>query len=374
MTNKRPPIDNDRVSSLRDRGAAVRAFIIDNVDAHPTDIAKITAANFGCSRQAVNKHLQNLVADGSLAEGGRTKSKSYKLAALVKWVKTYPLVPGMSESEVWTADVASALGAIPDNAHRIWQHGFTEMFNNAIDHSEGTHISVGFEKSASETTIRITDNGVGIFRKIQRALGLIDERHAVLELAKGRFTTDPRNHSGEGIFFTSRMFDEFVIMSGGVYFSHAINEKEDWILEAGEMGEGTHVRMTLKNHTSRTAKQVFDEFTTGDDYGFTKTVVPVRLAQYGDDNLISRSQAKRLLARIDRFKLVLLDFRGVAMVGQAFADEIFRVFAANHPEMEIMAINTEIPVRQMISRARAHDAQQPRSDRPTDEGADFRPA
>jgi hypothetical protein len=53
----------------------------------------------------------------------------------------------------------------------------------------------------------------------------------------------------------------------------------------------------------------------------------VRLAKYGNDQLISRSQAKRLLARIELFKIVLFDFSGVETIGQAFADEIFRVFA-----------------------------------------------
>lgn len=361
------------MSSLRDRGAAIRAFIIEQVDAHPTDIAKLVAAKFDCSRQAVNQHLRSLVADGSLAEIGRTKSKSYRLTALVSWVKSYLLGTSISEAGVWTADIAPALGALPDNVRMLWQHGFTEMFNNAIDHSEGKHISVSFEKSAAKTTLRISDDGVGIFRKIQGALGLIDERHAVLELAKGRFTTDPKNHSGEGIFFTSRMFDEFVIMSGGVYFSHEINREEDWILQSREASEGTVVLMTLNNHTSRTTKQVFDGFTTGDDYGFTKTVVPVRLAQYGDDNLISRSQAKRLLTRIDRFKVVLLDFTGVPMIGQSFADEIFRVFATEHPGIEILPINAGIEVLQMISRALAHRANQSQPNRPADSGPVARP-
>ncbi len=63
--------------------------------------------------------------------------------------------------------------------------------------------------------------------------------------------------------------------------------------------------MEIANTTSRTTKQVFDSLTTNDDYGFTKTVVPVRLTQYGDDKLVSRSQAKRLLARID--KVVVLN-------------------------------------------------------------------
>ena len=85
--------------------------------------------------------------------------------------------------------------------------------------------------------------------------------------------------------------------------------------------------MNLSNRAQRTSKEVFDEFSSGDDYGFTKTVVPVRLAQYGNDRLISRSQAKRVLARVELFKTVLFDFAGVETIGQAFADEVFRVFA-----------------------------------------------
>jgi STAS-like domain of unknown function (DUF4325) len=107
----------------------------------------------------------------------------------------------------------------------------------------------------------------------------------------------------------------------------------------------------LHNHTARTIKKVFDQFTSDDDYGFTKTVVPVRLMQYGDDNLVSRSQAKRLLERFDRFKVVILDFTAVASVGQAFADEVFRVFRNKHPEVELVPIHTSPDVERMISRA-----------------------
>ena len=55
-----------------------------------------------------------------------------------------------------------------------------------------------------------------------------------------------------------------------------------------------------------------------DDYSFAKTVVPVRLAKIGDENLVSRSQAKRLLQRVDRFRCVVLDFDQVGSIGQAF--------------------------------------------------------
>jgi hypothetical protein len=157
-----------------------------------------------------------------------------------------------------------------------------------------------------------------------------------------------------GIFFASRMFDDFAILSGEVVFSHELEDVEDWIVEREKYSSGTAVLMTLSNHTSRTTKRVFDKFASeSGDYGFTKTVVPVRLARYGDDDLVSRSQARRLLARVDRFKLVMLDFDGVDAIGQAFADQIFRVFPAQHPEVSVAEIKASSPVRRMISRARS---------------------
>jgi hypothetical protein len=226
------------------------------------------------------------------------------------------------------------------------------MFNTAIDHSEGTLIGIDIKKTAYSTEIIVWDNGVGIFTKIKNALQLIDERHAVLELTKGKLTTDPDRHTGEGIFFSSRMFDQYSILSGEVYLSHRYDKEEDWILQNHEYQAGTYIFMTLHNNTSRTTKEIFDKFTSAEDeYGFTKTVVPVRLAQYGNEQLISRSQAKRLLARVDRFKTVLFDFSEVQTIGQAFTDEVFRVFVKQHPEIRIVPINGNEAVNQMIKRA-----------------------
>jgi hypothetical protein len=72
---------------------------------------------------------------------------------------------------------------------------------------------------------------------------------------------------------------------------------------------------------------------------------------YGDDNLVSRSQAKRLLARVDRFRTVVLDFAGVDAIGQAFADEVFRVHANQHPEATLVEVNATPPVMRMVNRA-----------------------
>ena len=334
--------------AIRGRGEDIRTFIVAHVARYPGDIVRRTAEKFDCSRQAVHRHIQRLVEEGALLETGKTRSRTYALAQLSAWTQTYAVSTNGDEGDIWLRDVRAQLEPLATNVLGIWQCGFTEMFNNALDHAEASSISVSVAKTAASSVVTIRDDGVGIFRKIQAALGLLDERHAVLELAKGKFTTDPQRHSGEGIFFSSRMFDHFSICSGSVWFSHQAKAPENWILETDESG-GTSVRMELGNHTARSVSKVFKQFTSGDDFGFTKTVVPVRLAQYGDDNLVSRSQAKRLIVRFEKFRTVVLDFKGVVLIGQAFADEVFRVFPLAHPEVELMSLNANKEVGQMIA-------------------------
>jgi len=343
------------MTRVRKRGEQIRKFIVKNVEKHKNDIARVTAIKFKISRQAVNKHLTRLVDEKSLTPEGTTRNRRYFLRPLEKWDKTYVLGSDIQEDVVWRNDIAPSLEHLPDSVFDIWHYGFTEMFNNVIDHSAGNNAYVALEKTAEYTEIGLVDDGIGIFKKIQEELGLLDERHAVLELSKGKLTTDPANHTGEGIFFTSRIFDEYQILSGGVYFSHEFDEQEDWILERKKFDSGTSVWMKINNHTARTLKRVFDQFTSGGDIGFSKTVVPVKLAQYGDDKLVSRSQAKRLLVRIDRFKTVIFDFDGVDSVGQAFADEVFRVFANKNPDIELMHMHTNSAVKRMILRAKSQD-------------------
>lgn len=335
---------------VRVRGEEVRKFILSNVSAHQGDIARVVMDEFAITRQAVNKHLKNLVDEGALVATGATSARRYRLAPLFEWSHVYTLAEGLAEDVVWRNDVAPRLGALPTNVNEIWHYGFTEMFNNVIDHSDAKLVLVNITRTAMSTEVMIHDDGVGIFKKIQSAMGLLDERHAVLELVKGKFTTDPRRHSGEGIFFTSRSFDGFRILSGEVFFKHDYEDEEDWILEAPE-GRGTTVFLRLHNHTARRLRKVFEEFTTSEDFAFDKTVVPVSLAKYGDDNLVSLSQARRLLARFDRFRTVVLDFEKVESIGQSFADEIFRVFHLDHPEVTLVAINANPEVASMVQRA-----------------------
>lgn len=340
------------VTVVRRRGEEVRKFIVENVDKHSSDIGSVTASHFSITRQAVNLHLRSLTNEGALASHGKTRNRIYRLCPQLENRAQYAINGRINEDVAWDQAVESLVSQFPENVKDIWHYCFTEMFNNALDHSSGNTVFIEITRTAANTQLLIADDGVGIFRKIQTAMNLADERHAILELCKGKLTTDPEKHTGQGIFFTSRLLDSFDLFSGGVYFSHVLGDEEDWIMERPQSYLGTRVYMKLNNHTSRTCKKIFDQYSDEEDLGFIKTVVPVKLAQYGNEKLISRSQAKRVLARVEQFKCVLFNFEGVPTIGQAFADEIFRVFTNAHPEIEVVAIKTTSEVKRMIESAK----------------------
>ena len=330
----------------------LRDFIVDAIPDHPKDVVAHSATKFGLTRQAINRHINFLIKKGLVQAEGNTNQRTYKLPILERKSISVPLI-NLEEDRLWRENASELLKDLPQNVYDVWHYGFTEMVNNAIDHSGGSTLTIVLEKTAATVNMMIIDNGIGIFNKIKTDFGLEDEHHAILELAKGKLTTDPVRHTGEGIFFSSRMFDHYHILSGGVFFTHNIDEEEDWILERDMPKEGTTVFMSIRNRSNRTTKEIFDKFSSRkDDYGFTKTVVPVRLVKHGQEQLISRSQAKRLLARFERFKVVLLDFKGIDEIGQAFADEVFRVFPALHPGIKLIPINTTKEVKRIISRAK----------------------
>jgi len=242
---------------------------------------------------------------------------------------------------------------MPGNVMSICEYGINEMVNNAIDHSEGTKAEIHVEQSAAGVSFLVIDDGIGIFNKIQRDLHLSEPRQAIFELSKGKLTTDPIRHTGEGIFFVSRMFDDFVVYSEGLFFSPYDTNVEmlpDSMIEKG----GTTISMGVSTFSDRTLQEIFDHYTSdGFEYTFSKTDVPVTLATFGDESLVSRSQARRLLARFHEFDEISLDFRDVDSIGQAFADEIFRVYAQNNPGIEINTVNTNEQIEGMIRRVRS---------------------
>jgi DNA-binding MarR family transcriptional regulator len=328
--------------------AEIRARILELVSQEPSGLSVRLAAEFKTSRQTASRHIQALIEEGLIQGTGKTKGREYQLSVLDQDTRRYAR-EGLSEDVVWRESFSPHLADLSENVRAIWQYGVTEMVNNAIDHSGSSIIAVGIQRNSLYSDGWVADDGEGIFLKIQRALGLYDPRESILELAKGKLTTEPERHTGEGIFFTSKVFDRFDIRSGRLHFLHD-GEPLDLILERPDDAPGTVVIMRLANQSTRTTKAVFDEFAPPEEFSFAKTIVPVRLALYEGENLVSRSQAKRLYMRFERFQNVVLDFTGVAEIGQAFADELFRVFAEAHPSVKLAPTNMSDAVKTMLSR------------------------
>lgn len=327
----------------------INKFILENVQKHPRDIATVLAEKFDFSRQHAHRYLTKEVKNGNLIKTGRTRWTQYFLANGNYIEFTEKIRPGLAEDKMWSQYVKPIVLSCPENIYKICIYGFTEIFNNAIDHSKGSTIFSDIEIKNGTLTIRVMDNGVGIFKKIQKALKLDSTKEAILHLSKGKFTTDPSNHTGEGIFFTSRMFDKFSILSSDVFYTF---QNEDWFLSPEkneDFGQGTLIKMEISLKSRKTPKGIFDQY-TDQEIGFGKTIVAVALSADSNDPHVSRSQAKRLLLGLEKFKTIMLDFKGVSSVGQAFVDEVFRVFQNEYSDINIHYVNANEEVDSMIKR------------------------
>ena len=339
------------MTTTSDQSRQIHDFIIYNLKDHPVDIVRLTTEKFGLSRVAVGNRLRSLVKAGILTATGNTKARRYELYPIDGNKVTLHITPDLTEDQVWMQQVKPHLIGTTENILNICAHGVTEMFNNVIDHSESTTARLVVSRDAANIMITVRDYGVGIFNKIQKALNLHDPQHAILELTKGKLTTDKAKHSGEGIFFTSRMFDTFALESGTLAFFRR-RTTDDWLLEPESAPViGTNVVMVIATNATHTTKDIFDKFRAEfDEFGFSKTNIPLMLLKYEGEQLISRSQAKQLVARIDQFQEVILDFKGITSIGQAFADEVFRIYRREHPNVHLYPINTTPEVIGMIKR------------------------
>jgi hypothetical protein len=293
--------------------------------------------------------MRRLVEEGLIKATGQTRGRQYQLQTLVDQVFEIDVSAGLSEDAVWRFRILPHIKNVAPNVVNICQYGFTEMLNNVIDHSGSFKALLSYEQTYTTINMMVHDNGIGVFQKIQMDFNLPDARSALLELSKGKLTSDKKRHSGEGIFFTSRMFEEFSIKSAGLFYSRELTAADEWLIETNviQPEQGTTVTMKIATDAKWTTREVFDKY-QGDDWRFRKTHVPLKLGKYPGEQLVSRSQAKRVLVRFEDFSEVFLDFNDVETIGQGFADEIFRVFRNSHPEIELIAINANEEIQRMI--------------------------
>ena len=333
---------------------AVRDYILKSVEEFPGTVARKAAEEFGLSRTAINRYLRRLIDEGLLTATGKTNARRYELRNLVEIsFQLEGITASLSEDTVWRFRILPHIRDVPKNVVDICQYGFTEMLNNVIDHSVSDDAVISCRQNYCKISIDVMDSGVGIFEKIQKDFDLPDPRSALLELSKGKLTSDKARHTGEGIFFTSRMFDVFQIISGELLYTRSRADDDEWLIETSDIldpCQGTAVHMEISTDAGWTTREIFAQY-EGDHMRFRRTHVPIKLGNYPGEQLVSRSQAKRVLTRFDEFSEVLLDFQGVEEIGPAFADEIFRVFRNAHPNITIAVSRAEPNVQETIDRS-----------------------
>ena len=227
----------------------------------------------------------------------------------------------------------------------VVRYSFTEILNNAIDHSLSAKCSVRVGFDSYNFYFRIRDFGIGVFYSIFSKFDLTDESAAVGELIKGKTTTMAERHTGEGIFFTSKAADKLSLRSHKTDLIFD-NFKKDVFIEEKRYLKGTDIFFSINKRSKRKLEKVFQDYASEEfDYRFDRTRVQVKLFQ---KQYISRSEAKRLVHGLDKFAEIILDFNGVKTIGQGFADEVFRVFKQEHPDIIIKTENVSAALEPMI--------------------------
>ena len=302
------------------------------------------------SPATAHRLLQALVIGGTLERHGKGPASRYRLRTLRHRYR----LKGLDEHRVWdevSAEIARVRPLQPEPARSL-AYAASEILNNAVDHSRGrtVEVTVAFDEGGA-TVMTIRDDGVGVFRRVREDFGYATPEDAIVQLEKGKLTSDPTRHSGEGLFFSSKAVTRFRLESEGVAWI-VDSQVGDSGIGPSDVRRGTRVQLeTVPGHVPLLT-DVFASYTDPETLQFTRTRATIKLAVLGT-TLVSRSEAKRLVARLTDFRNVTLDFSGIEVVGQGFCDEVFRVFARAHPEVTLEPVGMNDTVAFMVARARA---------------------
>ena len=319
---------------------------------------------FDVSRQYISLLISQLVQDKLLIRIGSTRNAFY---VLPEYIKNHPeILPNkfvrkfrnenLEEHKVLLTieEKFPRILELKEHVRNIFTFAFSEMLNNAIEHSESQVISVEVSITERDLSFVIDDSGIGVFRNVMQNKKLNSELEAIQDILKGKTTTIPKSHTGQGIFFTSKASDVFVLDSFG-YQMIVDNKIDDVAIKRTDgIKRGTRVMFKIKIDSEKHLSDVFRKYTNlteESDYGFDKTEIRVKLYSASGIN-ISRSQARRILHGLDEFRIIMFDFDKVPMIGQSFADEIYRVFKNKYPNIELQEENMNEAVKFMVERAK----------------------
>jgi anti-sigma regulatory factor (Ser/Thr protein kinase) len=319
---------------------------------HSHDLALHVEERTGASHRAAMAALKRLLEAGWLTRSGTARRPVFSPGSLRQVARSYTLY-GLQEDLPWQRDFAPHF-SLPRHVERMVQHGFTELVNNAADHSGGSSVTVSLRQTPTHVQLLVSDDGCGVFDKICTAFNLEDTQHAMLELSKGRLTSAPDAHTGRGLFFSSQLADVFDIHANNTAYQRRAWESSGWKKGRALPRQGSSIYMAIALNTTRTLDGVMEAWSTqGDGIEFDQTRVQLRLLTTEGQALDSRAAARRVGSRLATFKRAEIDFDGVSDVGHGFTDELFRVFAKANPQIELVATNTTPRIEALVKSARA---------------------
>ena len=329
-----------------DKKNAIQHYILEKISQNTTSLSKKVSETFDVNQSTIHSYITDLLEKNIIT---KVKRGEYKLVTnSYKYILSRK--NGDLDSDLYALEecLSRHISGFPQNVQGIWDYVFSEMVNNVMDHSAAETATIHVIQDYINTTVILSDNGVGIFKKLKDYFGFPSIDETICELFKGKLTTDSMNHSGEGIFFSSKLMDSFYIISSGKIFTNNKYDDSKILDIASENNVGTTVVMKLSNFSLKEAKDIFDLYANPDG-GFTKTRIPLK--NIFEASPVSRSQAKRVCNNLDKFKEVIIDFDEITWMGQGFAHQLFVVFTNQHPETKIIPINMNEDVQKMYNHA-----------------------
>lgn len=334
---------------------AITQWITAAARSRPEALDQELSARTGASRRTARGMLARLVEMNWLVRSGSTRRPQWRPGAMRQVVQRYALAD-LEEDLAWSLDFAPCF-ALPPDLRRMVQHTFCELVNNAIDHSGGTHVTVSLRQTGTQVQLLVSDNGLGLFQQIAETFAIASPALAMLELSKGKLTSQPQRHTGQGLFFASKLADVFDLRANGAAFQQRGWDAQGWHPQRGLAHPGTSAYAAFALDTPRTLDEVRQAWSLdGHGVEFERTSVSLQLMTSEIEGLESRSQARRVRARLGEFRSAEVDFSGVPVIGHAFADELFRVLAPSQPGLALVPVNMSVAVAALVASVRGSAA------------------
>lgn len=273
--------------------SAVTQWITAAAQEHGQGLPEHVMARLGISRRSALALLNKLVAAQWLAREGKRCHWSFVPGSLRQVVQRYALA-GLQEDLPWQRDFAPHFSLPPAVAHMA-EYALSELLSNVIDHSGGTHVAVSMRTTALHLQLLVSDDGCGVFERIQQRFGIGDPTVAMLELSQDKLTSSPDRQGGHGLFFTSRLADVFDLHANHRAFQCRGWDRHSWHPTKAVARDGTSIYIAINLDTPRTLDQLLRAHSrSGDGDGLESTCVPMQLTTAPQTGLESRAQVRRV--------------------------------------------------------------------------------